>query len=68
MYRRHSRKGSEDAKKPEDPSRLPLRWGFIILTSLLAAIAVGSAAGPALAIGTGLAVAVGLDQLLALLD
>jgi hypothetical protein len=37
----------------------------ILLASCLAAVVVNSVAGPAAAIGTGIAVAVGLDRMLA---
>jgi hypothetical protein len=73
MFRRfrHTRVDSQksensDSRKSEDSQvRLPLRWGLILLASCLAAVLVNSVAGPALAIGTGIAVAVGLDQMLA---
>jgi hypothetical protein len=73
MFRR-SRRLPEDSQKSEDPGskkpedsavRLPLRWGLILLASCLAAVVVNSVAGPAAAIGTGIAVAVGLDRMLA---
>ncbi len=72
MFRR-SRRPNEDSQKPEDSGsqkpkdqvRLPLRWGLILLASCLAAVVVNSVAGPAAAIGTGIAVAVGLDRMLA---
>jgi hypothetical protein len=54
------------SQKPEGSAvRLPLRWGVIILASCLAAAVVNSVAGPAAAIGAGIAVAVGLDRMLA---
>jgi hypothetical protein len=58
--------GESGTQKPEDLAvRLPLRWGLILLASGLAAVVVYSVAGPAAAIGTGIAVAVGLDRMLA---
>jgi hypothetical protein len=70
---RRSRRPNGDSQKPEDSGslksadqvRLPLRWGVILLASCIAAVAVNSVAGPAAAIGTGIAVAVGLDRMLA---
>jgi hypothetical protein len=57
---------NSDSQKPEGSAvRLPLRWGLILLASCLAAVVVNSVAGPAAAIGTGIAVAVGLDRMLA---
>ena len=58
--------GDSGSQKSEDSAvRLPLRWGLILLASGLAAVVVNSVAGPAAAIGTGIAVAVGLDRMLA---
>ena len=58
--------GDSGSQKSEDSAaRLPLRWGLIFLASGLAAVVVYSVAGPAAAIATGIAVAVGLDRMLA---
>jgi len=65
LFRKPRRARSEDPDGHDDGRRLPLRWGLIILASSSAAVAVGSVAGLPLAIGTWIAVAVGLDQLLA---
>ena len=66
-----SRRKPEDTRKLADSDsqkptqRLPLRWGLILLASCLAGVVVNSVAGPTAAIGTGMAVAVGLDRMLA---
>jgi hypothetical protein len=71
---RRSHSQPEDPQKPEDLNsrksedsavRLPVRWGLIFLASGLAAVVVYSVAGPAAAIGTAIAVAAGLDRMLA---
>jgi hypothetical protein len=53
-------------RKPDagGPERLSLRWAFILVISLLAGMAVSTAGPPALAIGTVVAVAYGLHQIL----
>jgi hypothetical protein len=61
-----SQSGDSGSEKSGDSAvRLPLRWAVILLASCLAAVVVNSAAGPAAAIATGIAVAVGLDRMLA---
>ncbi|QUQ68490.1 hypothetical protein [Kutzneria sp. CA-103260] len=50
-----------DTRTGQEPERLPLRWAFILLTGALAGVGSGLVAGPAVAIGTGLAV-VGLGH------
>jgi len=64
MFRSALRKEREDSKTLRKSGRLPLRWGLILLASSIAAVAVGAVAGLPIAIGTWVAVAVGLDQLL----
>lgn len=67
MFRLSRRKDidSERAQGPKKSDRLPLRWALILLASSMASIAVASVGGLPLAIGTWVAVAVALDQLLA---
>jgi len=68
LSRRQDRVASkkhEKEEEPEKPGRLPLRWGLILLASSLAALMVGVTAGPAPAVAAWIAVAVGLDQILA---
>jgi hypothetical protein len=74
-FRRSNHAGAENPKSTagegsgssddDDKRRLPLRWAIIILASSLAAVAVAPFGGPPLAIGTWIAVAVGLHQVLA---
>ena len=67
MFRSSRRKeiDPEHSQAPKKSDRLPLRWALILLASSLASIAVASVAGLPLAIGTWVAVAVALDQLIA---
>ena len=50
--------GSGDSSK-----RLPLRWAFIGLVAVAAGVLVGFHAGPAAGVATGIACAVGLNQI-----
>jgi hypothetical protein len=74
VFRRSKKASPENAKgtaeegnsnSDDDRRRLPLRWALIILASLLAALSVAPFGGAPLAIGTGIAVAVALHQMLA---
>ena len=47
-----------------EPERLPLRWAYILTISILAGLAVSTVGPPALAIGTVVAVAYGLHQII----
>lgn len=61
----HENQTSPDQEKPTGPERLPLRWAFIIALSLLAGASIGATGHLVIAIGTTVAVAFALHQILA---
>lgn len=59
-----SPKNREDDDRSDEPDGLSLRWAVILLTTALAGTLCGLLAGPVAGVGTGLAAAGVLHQIL----